>query len=119
MPDEFERLRIARDSFKDLAAENAIAADRYARENATLRAERDQLAADLCEAREERDRLREAHRASRYLSGLYRRCWLGRPVRDLGEAEAAYDTARAALTPDLHQAAGSASNGAETDASGS
>ena len=47
-----EGYRIARDSFKDLAAENAIAADRYARENATLRAERDQLASELREARE-------------------------------------------------------------------
>lgn len=35
--DRLEGMRIARDSFKDLAAENAIAADRYARENATLR----------------------------------------------------------------------------------
>jgi hypothetical protein len=71
---------------------------------ATLRARATAAEDKLRDREAEIGRLREAYRAARYLSGLYRRCWLGRSVRDLGEAEAAYDSARAALASTEHHA---------------
>ena len=59
MADVLRGLRRDRDSWKELAAENAIAADRYSREAAHLRAESANL----------RDRVREAEGAAEAMRG--------------------------------------------------
>ncbi|TXN43568.1 hypothetical protein [Methylobacterium sp. WL7] len=51
------------------------------------------LAAALARA----ERAEKALEASAYLASLYRDCWLGKTVRDLPEAEAAYVSANAAV----------------------
>ena len=92
------------------AAEAALAVACAERDEASHRADRhadiadqaiNKMGAALTQADTERaraDGLAEALKASEYLTDRYRACWLGKPVRDLAEAEGAYDSARLALT---------------------